>query len=85
MQTNGLLIIIILHLFPSITRGDGIAFTVEHGTCTAVPVPGVGVGVGKGELTAVCRKPGLRTARHPSQEKDGGEGKGKATYLTLTS
>ena len=30
-------------------------------------------------------KPGLRTARHPSQEKDGGEGKGKATYLTLTS
>ena len=34
---------------------------------------------GKRELTAVCRKPGLRTARHPSQEKDGGEGKGKAT------
>ena len=25
----------------------------------------------KGELTAVCRKPGLRTARHPSQKKDG--------------
>ena len=40
---------------------------------------------GKGELTAVCRKPGLRTTRHPSQEKDRGEGKGKATYLTLTS
>ena len=44
--------------------------------------PGSQSGEGKGELTAVCRKPGLRTARHPSQEKDGGEGKGKATYLT---
>ena len=33
---------------------------------------------GKGELTAVCRKPGLRTARHLSQKKDGGEGKGKS-------
>ena len=36
-------------------------------------------------MTVVCRKPGLRTTRHPSQEKDRGEGKGKATYLTLTS
>ena len=44
--------------------------------CDLVQVQGKGE---RGRRADCCMKPGLRlrTARHPSQEKDGGEGKGK--------